>query len=116
MSQAPLADGRAALVRMVKRSATHVLGLCAAGVRDTLRARRGREPYTGKAVGRRGEHGAVPATAEAYEGMLRLPPSDVPNDNEVSVRVILSLPFFRAVVAAPGSPAPGLVPVETALV
>jgi cephalosporin-C deacetylase-like acetyl esterase len=111
VSQAPLADGRAALVHMVKRSATHVLGLGVAGVRDALGARLGREPYTVKAVGRRGEQGAVLATADAYEGMLRLLPAEVPYDNEVSARVILSLPFFRAVAAAPRLTCPLLVQV-----
>ncbi|MFF5147675.1 alpha/beta hydrolase [Streptomyces sp. NPDC013157] len=111
VSQAPLADGRAALVRMLKRSATHVLGLGVAGVRDALGARLGREPYTVKTVGRRGEQGAVLATADAYEGMLRLLPADVPYDNEVSARVILSLPFFRAVETAPRLSCPLLVQV-----
>jgi pimeloyl-ACP methyl ester carboxylesterase len=96
---------------MVKRSATHVLGLGVAGVRDALGARLGREPYTVKAVGRRGEHGAVLATADAYAGMLRLLPAEVPYDNEVSARVILSLPFFRAVAAAPRLTCPLLVQV-----
>lgn len=111
VSQAPLADGRAALVHMVKRSATHVLGLGVAGVRDALGARLGRAPYTVKTVGRRGEQGAVLATADAYEGMLRLLPADVPYDNEVSARVILSLPFFRAVETAPRLTCPLLVQV-----
>ncbi|MGW2647171.1 alpha/beta hydrolase [Streptomyces sp. NPDC001393] len=111
VSQAPLADGRAALIHMLKKSAGHVLALGTAGVVDALRARLGRKPYMLDAAGTPGDRRAVLTTPDAYGGMLSLLPPGVPFDNEVTARVITTLPFFRAVKAAPRLTCPLLVQV-----
>ncbi|MPY55936.1 alpha/beta hydrolase [Streptomyces spongiae] len=111
VSQAPLADGRAALFHMLRGSARHVMALGVAGVRDTVGALLGRGPHTLRAAGRPGDRDAVLTTPDAYESMIRLLPPEAPYDNEVSARVILTLPFFRAVKAAPRLTCPLLVQV-----
>ncbi|MFK0154754.1 alpha/beta hydrolase [Streptomyces sp. NPDC090493] len=111
VSQAPLADGRAALLTMFGKSPRHVLGLGLAAVRDALGARLGRTPYTLKAAGQVGDHRAVLTSPDAYEGMLRMVPAGAQFDNEVSARVMLTLPFMRAVKVAPRLTCPLLVQV-----
>ncbi|MEV5835455.1 alpha/beta fold hydrolase [Nocardia sp. NPDC052112] len=94
VSQAPLADGRAALLNTPP---AHGLRLLLAGLRDAVVGLWGGLPHTVKAAGHPGDHDAVLATPDAYSGMLSLVPAGVQFDNEVAARVMLKLGFFRPV-------------------
>ncbi|WP_433634930.1 alpha/beta hydrolase [Nocardia sp. CA-120079] len=94
VAQAPFADGRVSLAHM---PFSHSLWLFAAGLRDAAGALVGATPYKVRAAGRPGDRQAVLASADAYDGMLRMIPEGETFENEVAARVALRLGWFRPI-------------------
>ena len=91
VSQCPFSDG----VAQVRHTPTRaLLALTLAGLRDELRARRGREPLYVAAAGRPGDLAAMTAE-EALPGIEALAPPGSKWENRFAARIFLRLARYR---------------------
>lgn len=92
----PVADG---LMVATAGGLAHVARCTVAGLRDLARTATGRSPYLIKIFGPRGSLAAL-ASAEAESGYLNLLPArhewdQLPWDNAIPARVVLTIPTYR---------------------
>lgn len=91
VAQVPFADGLGNLLRLGR---LHALRLTREGLRDQLRARRGRPPHTIASVGPPGSL-AVMNTPDAEPGFRSLTPTGVEWPNEAAARICLRVSGYR---------------------
>ena len=93
VAQVPFTDGLTNLIRLGKR---HALGLTREGLRDQLRAMRGRPPHLIAAVGPPGSL-AVMNTPDAAPGFHALTPPGVEWPNATAARICLRVSGYRPI-------------------
>jgi pimeloyl-ACP methyl ester carboxylesterase len=104
VAQCPFTDGPASLRAL---GPTAALRLTLAGLRDQLRALRGRPPYYIPAIGPPGSH-AVMDTPDSEPGMRALMPAETLWRNEIAARIALRVGVYRPGRAAKGLSCPVL--------
>jgi dienelactone hydrolase len=91
VAQVPFADGRAGIAGARTRDGLRALG---AGIRDLVRARRGRDPLMIRAAGPRGSVAVMPVDG-AEEGIRAMLPPDSTWRNEVAARIVPRVVGYR---------------------